>query len=261
MPEALAINDCFLEGLQMGLGPSYADDHIIGHHTWNYLSAWREFIPNRPSFQTRQEGRVFLKNAGLLVDHREDVSLYLSLNKGGCFKLFRGRQLIASDTQLSLQIRHGKKLRNAVGHLIGDYDVQVGDGEIIIEGSLGWAKQKQMNPFNLMALRGVMLIFGRFFPDLIRKLLQKMLITGKQEAPYHFKRRFKWMQETWQVRDELHAPSWQDVADAAIGCDQTSIYVVMSRTFQMGQLLPWLSLTETVKSLKPGETLVVERTF
>ncbi|NEO26567.1 MAG: hypothetical protein F6K03_06630, partial [Kamptonema sp. SIO4C4] len=37
LPEALSINDQFLIGLKNGLGACYADDHIIGHHTWNYL--------------------------------------------------------------------------------------------------------------------------------------------------------------------------------------------------------------------------------
>jgi hypothetical protein len=261
MPKALSINDRFLEGLRNGLGPCYADDHIIGHHTWNYLLAWREFVPERPPLTPLEQGRVWLKNAGLLVDRRQEVALYLSLNKGGCFKLFSGGHLVASDTQLSLKVRDGNSLRNAVGHLIGNYDIRVGDNEIAIEGSLGWAKQKQMTPFNLLALRSVMLTMGRFFPNLIRKLLQEMLITGKQEAPFRFKRRFVWREGAWQVRDELNAVTWENVADAAIGCDQTSIYVVMSRTFQVGQLLPWLPLTEKVKSLKPGEPLVVERSF
>ena len=37
LPEALSINDRFLKGLKNGCGSCYADDHIVGHHTWNYL--------------------------------------------------------------------------------------------------------------------------------------------------------------------------------------------------------------------------------
>lgn len=46
---------------------------------------------------------------------------------------------------------------------------------------------------------------------------------------------------------------------AGIGCDQTSIYVVMSRTFQLGQLQSWLDLTEQVRQLNPGQNLRLER--
>ncbi|NER00936.1 MAG: hypothetical protein F6K30_30310, partial [Cyanothece sp. SIO2G6] len=44
LPEALAINDRFLKGLAAQKEACYADDHIIGHHTWNYLLAWRDFV-------------------------------------------------------------------------------------------------------------------------------------------------------------------------------------------------------------------------
>jgi hypothetical protein len=259
LPEALQINDAFLAGLQNGLAPCYADDHIVGHHTWNYLLAWRDFVPDRPKPQPRPTGRIWFKNARILIDRRDNTELYLALNKGGVFKLFRDGQLVASDTQFSLQVRNGKKIKNAVGHLVSDYDMQVGEDTIAIQGNLGWAKQKQMTPLNLMILRVVMLCFGRFFPNLIRKLLQKMLITGKKPAPFQFHRELRWQNGHWHVIDHLKAESWKDVQAVSIGCDQTSIYVVMSRTYQAGQLLPWLDLTEKIKPLPAGEPLQLER--
>lgn len=121
------------------------------------------------------------------------------------------------------------------------------------------AKQKQMNPQNLLILRVVMLTLGRFFPNLIRKLLQKMLITGKQTAPFKFLRQVQWENGQWRVTDELQAQSWDNVESAGIGGDQTSIYVVMSRTFQRGQLQPWLDLSDRIRHLPPHSTLKLER--
>jgi hypothetical protein len=179
MPKALHINDSFLIGLANGKTPCYADDHIIGHHTWNYLLAGRDFVLDRPLLPPRPTGRLWLQEAQILIDRRHDTELYLALNKGGVFKLFRGSELVASDTQFSLQVRKDKTLKNAVAHLIDSYQVHLTEDEVSIQGQLGWAKQKQMTTINLLLLRVVMLSFGRFFPNLIRKLLQKMLITGK----------------------------------------------------------------------------------
>ena len=53
MPEALAINDRFLTGLAAGLGSCYADDHIIGHHTWSYLLAYQHWASERPEPKPR----------------------------------------------------------------------------------------------------------------------------------------------------------------------------------------------------------------
>jgi len=258
-PDALSINARFLTGLAQGKGACYADDHIIGHHTWNYLLAWRDFVSDRLPTKPRPTGRVWLPEARILIDRRDDVELYLALNKGGVFKIFRGDRLIASDTQISLQVKSGRKLKNAVGHLVGQYDISVEEGAIAIRGSLGWAKQKQMTPLNLMILRVVMLTIGRFFPNLIRQLLQKVLITGKTVAPYQFSRTFEWQDGFWWVTDVLRADSWQDVIVASIGTDQTSIYVVMSRTFQAGQLHPWLDLTDKIKTLSDGEIFQLKR--
>ncbi|NEQ81332.1 MAG: hypothetical protein F6K26_14095 [Moorea sp. SIO2I5] len=260
-PEALEINDRFLVGLANGLAPCYADDHIIGHHTWNYLLSWRDFVSNRPKPTPRPSGRVWLKDANILIDRRRGTELYLALNKGGVFKIFRDNQLIASDTHFSILVQERGKLKNAVGHLIDDYQVKVSEDEIMIEGNLGWAKQKQMTPMNLLILRGVMLTVGRFFPNLIRKLLQKLLITGKKNAPFCFRRYFYWQGERWLVIDELQAKSWKSVQSVGIGGDQTSIYVVMSRTFQAGQLQPWVDLSDEVQTLDDYEWLKFEQRF
>ncbi len=273
MPEALGINDGFLTGLVKNLAPCYADDHIIGHHTWNYLLAWRDFVADRPAPPSRSTGRLWLKEARILIDRRQNAvflgedssgknstELYLALNKGGVFKLFHNQQLIASDTQVSLQVRDNG-IRNCVAHLVAGYQVNLSEDEITIKGQLGWAKQKQMTPLNLLILRIVMLTVGRFFPNLIRKLLQTMLITGKKNAPFRFIRQLRWVQGRWCVTDELQAESWDNVITAGIGCDQTSIYVVMSRTFQLGQLHPWLDLTEEVRKLAPSQPLKLERRF
>ena len=164
-----------------------------------------------------------------------------------------------SDTQFSLQVKQGKSIKNAVGHLVGPYKIQVGEDKITLQGWLGWAKQKQMTFLNLIILRGVMLTFGRFFPNLIRRLLQKVLITGKQKAPFQFTRQFQWREGQWLLTDELKGESWENVVAAGIGGDQTSIYVVMSRTFQPGQLQPWRDLTAKVRQLAPGQPLTLER--
>ena len=260
MPEALSLNDRFLKGLQNGNGSCYADDHIVGHHTWNYLLTWKDFVDVRPPTQPPQLGRVWFPNARILIDQRQDSKLYLALNKGGAFKFFRKDHLILSDTQFSLQVKEGSNVKNAVGHLVGDYQYDIQDERISIKGPLGWAKQKQMTPLNLMILRVVMLTVGRFFPNLIRKLLQKMLITGKNDAPFQFQREFEWQGNHWLLRDTLTpANGWNNVLTAGIGSAQTSIYVVMSRTFQPSQMQLWKDLTHEVHSLSSSQPLEVER--
>ena len=259
MPEALQINDRYLTGMASGKLPCYEDDHLVGHHTWNFLLAWRDFVALRPALGPRPNGRILFPGAGMVIDRRDGTELYLALNKGGVFKLFRDGALVASDTQLSVQVRSGGRHPNAVAHLIDDYRIRERDEEVSIEGRLGWAKHVPMSPAKLILLRTIALTIGRFFPNLVRRYLQRVLIVGKVMAPFTFSRNLVWREGRWHVSDELRAPDWEAVESVTIGSDQTSIYVAMSRTFQMGQLSPWTELTDRVRGLAKGESLRVER--
>ncbi|MCP3890557.1 MAG: hypothetical protein GY702_17050 [Desulfobulbaceae bacterium] len=260
MPSALTINDRFLTGLQGDLGPAYGDDHIIGHHTWSYLLAWKSFIDERPEKLSPPKGRTWFKEAGLLIDRTNGSELYIALNKGGVFKLFDGNRLICSDTQFSFKVKQGEKVRNAVAHLAGAYQVEVEENKIVIRGEFGWAKQKQMTTFNLIVLRLIMYCGGRLFPDLVRKLLQKVLITGKKNAPLKFVRTFHKDESGWIVEDVVNAP-WANIVEGGLGGHQTSIYVVMSRTFQDGQLQPWKDYSHEISQLKDDQVFELKRTF
>ena len=121
----------------------------------------------------------------MVIDRRAEVELYLSLGKGGVFKLFRDNQLALSDTGVSLRLRNG---RTAVSHLADDYEHKIEENRIVIRGAMGWAKQTQISSLRLIVFRILNLSLGRIAPDLLRSLLQKMLITGKQFAPFRFER-------------------------------------------------------------------------
>jgi hypothetical protein len=259
LPDALAINDRFLSGLQAGRAPCYSDDRIIGHHLWNYLLAARDYVTERVQQTRARPARIELGQAGVVVDRRETIELYVALNKGGVFKLFRDGQLALSDTGISLRMRGGKV---AVAHLIDNYERDVQRDRISVHGQMGWAKQNRMNPAKLVLFRLLNLTIGRLAPNILRRLLQKLLVIGKKAAPFRFERMIEWNGSGWSITDRIEAKSWRLVAAGGIGPDQTSIAVAMSRPFQSGQLQqPWLDLSEKVRSLRDGEPLVVQRSL
>lgn len=259
VPDALAVNDRFTGGLAAGLGACYDDDHLVGHHTWSYLLAWEHWSATRGGGLRRSDGRTILAGAGLVIDRRGGAELYASTAKGGVFKLFRDGALAASDTGPSLRVRSGGRMRTAVAHLAGAGSVAVRPDEVTVEAPMAWAKDTTMTPVRLIVLRLVMLVLGRFFPNLIRRMLQRLLIVGRRDAPFTHRRTLAWTGGALVVRDEIAAADWGSVGAAGIGGAQTSTYVVMSRVFQAGQLGGWLDLTAHVRALRPGEPLVIER--
>ncbi|MYZ50405.1 hypothetical protein [Propylenella binzhouense] len=260
-PTALAINDRALRPLVEGRTPSYEDDRIIGHHLWGWLLTLRNFRTGREaSGALPAEGRAWFPHAGLLADRRGEIALFCAPERGGVFKIFAGGTMLAGDTGVTFRMRRSGRV--AVCHL-GGAGVTVEPDRIVSTGAMAWAKSASLTPLKNVALRLMMVSVGRYFPDLVRRLLQKVLVTGRSPAPFRFTRRFERDPAGgWTVRDEIAAEAgWEAVERAGISAHQTSITTIMARVFQLSQLQPFLDLTAEIRRLRPGETLVVERRF
>ncbi len=215
MPEALAINDRALVPMLEGRMPCWSDDRIIGHHLWSWLLTVREFQSARPPLVDPPDGRRWFQEAKLLVDRRDGVVLVAAPGRGGVCKLFVDGALVVSDTGPSLATAEG---RVAVTHLQGDLTVLLDDDLIAIEGRMTFAKTTRLTPFASILLRLFMLTLGRFFPNLVRGLLQRLLVSGRKDAPFRFKRVLQRGAGGWTIRDEVTPDAgWSAVRSAGIG--------------------------------------------
>jgi hypothetical protein len=104
-----------------------------------------------------------------------------------------------------------------------------------------------------------MLTLGRFFPDLVRRLLQRLLITDRRRAPFRFTRNLAWTGGKVSVVDEIAGDRWSSVTAVGLGAAQTSIYAVMSRVFHSSQLAPWRDLSEALGSARKEGRLRLDR--
>ncbi|MDR3499365.1 MAG: hypothetical protein P4L72_09075 [Parvibaculum sp.] len=259
MPEATALNERALQPLAADSQPCFSDDRIVGHHLWSWMLAWREWRADRRKPALLPDGRRHFPKAGLLVDARAGHRLYLGYSRGGAFKLFDGGSLVHSDTGPALRMKNGKV---AVTHLHGPVRFSLAENEIEIAGRMAWAKSQLLTPAKSILLRTTMLTVGRFFPDLVRRLLQRILVTGRKDAPFRFRRVLRWEMAGWTVRDEIEADDgWGDVAAAGIGGFQTSVATVMARVWQQGQFQTWTDLGPELKALRENKALSVERRF
>jgi hypothetical protein len=250
--DALRINNSALLPIINRTTPCYSDDRILGHHLWGWLFTLREFRQERPS-----DGMVFPESAwfpgcGLIVERSKGDMLVASLHKGGVYKYFSGGKLIASDTGMTLRTAKG---RVAVTHLGGSNAVQSAE-KTSLSGQMGWAKSTRLTPVKNVILRCLMISLGRFFPDLVRRLLQKILVTGQSPAPFNYQRQFEKTATGWRVSDSLAAiDGWKDVAQIGISSHQTSTTTVMARVFQHSQQMSFIEIDIPGE----GKTLTFER--
>jgi hypothetical protein len=107
-----------------------------------------------------------------------------------------------------------------------------------------------------------MLSLGRFSPNFMRRLLQHLLVTGRADAPFRYRRVFRPFAGGWSVHDEITPDrDWSQVSKAGIGGFQTSMTTVMARVFQLEQLHPWIDLSNQLADLREKKPLSTQRQF
>lgn len=258
-PLALRIADVGYRRFATGTQPCHADDRIGGHHVWSQLLAWREWQEARPGPLAFTEALHDFPEAQVRVQQRGALRLVCGWSRGGAFRLFDGETLLRADTGPSLRLADG---RVAIANLDGARVVERNEDRLVVEAPLAYAKSALLTPFKSIVLRAIMLTAGRFFPDLVRRMLQKLLVTGRKDAPFRFRRTLAWEGEALVVEDVLHAENgWGMVAEAGQSGFQVGLTTVMARVWEPAQFQEWQDLTQQVAALAPEEPLVVRQAF
>ncbi|OGV65085.1 MAG: hypothetical protein A3K19_20380 [Lentisphaerae bacterium RIFOXYB12_FULL_65_16] len=238
--KAAQLNDGFLRGAAAGKHYQMCDDRLCCHLVANYLQAYDDYHPKRAAPpETKAPFLRWFPAAGLAVCQSPCYYAVANLRKGGVTKVFSPTACVGSDTGLTAELDDGRVL---VSHLMDDqHTVLADEGRVrfTVTGVFSWRSQKLATPAKLILFRLLNLTLGRFFPNLLRSLLQKMLITGKRRSPYRFKRVIEFGTQTVRVTDEL--PDAMPLRRLAAGSDATSIYVAASNVFQDSVLRrPWV---------------------
>ena len=261
-PTAARIADSYLlEGLPLRRRYFNDDDRMCAHYVYNWMQAWvdrRERAPV-PLDAVRAPFRKYFPGAGLFVVKTEAYHAVCAVNKGGVVKAFTPRGPLLSDTGVLVRTASGKVL---VPHLVdpghvGSVDVDA--GTVACRGLLSRRRQPLPTPWRQVMFRLANLTVGALTGgNLLRRLLQKVLITGKKRSGVRFERSIRFENRRILVDDRIV------LDDASVGVerilrssDATSIYVANSNTFQESTLTPWVELSELVPQLNEARELTL----
>jgi hypothetical protein len=261
IPQALAVSARLLEAAEQGTAPAGWDDRLAARIAWGSLLAWRHFQAERPALSPRPAGRVYFRNAGMIIERRDGAELYLSIRKGGGFRFFRDGELVCADTQLSARFAESGGGGVAAAHLPGDYDVEFSQDSIRVAGAFGWVHQPVASTGKMMMLRPLMQTVGRIDAELVGWLRHKLATGRKKPAPLNFARHLHWSEGRLHVSDEIQTADWSKVESIELGVAQSWSGSPASAIYQAGQLLPRLDLTPKLRLLSGGAPLLVTRTF
>jgi hypothetical protein len=253
--------DGWLAGAAAGRAGHPDDDRIFGHWIHDFVTAhlarWGRRGAPAPRWSP-PPGRTSFPAAGLHVIRDDEWTLAVATGKGGVLRACRGEKLVLNDT--GLVARAGAE-RWVMHQIDPEAEVRFEERALVVRGSFQRAPRHLPTPLRQVAFRAVNASVGRAAPDLLRRLLQRVLITGKRPAPLRFERRIAWGGGKLEVSDRLEAVSEEARRIDALwaSSDATSIYVATSNLWQAASLQGWEPLHDAAEALRRDGHARVER--
>ncbi|MGF1572584.1 MAG: hypothetical protein ACFCU1_05880 [Sumerlaeia bacterium] len=265
-PKAGEIAESFLQKSMPDRRRYYNDDdRMAAHYVYDWMQAWADYNPKRqqPVSLPTKPTVTWLKGAKLFIVKTPSYHAVVAGNKGGTFKVITPQGPLESDTGLIGRLNDGKVV---VTHVVDNHaSIQVDETarKITIVGKFQKRSSPLPTPFKQIIFRVLLLTIGRFDANLVRRLLQKILITGKNVQPIGFSRSIEFGDQKISVFDEvrIEPEEKRNFKDLAAGSDATSIYVANSNVYQDSVLIPWKWFTNKVRELNEKRKVQINRTI
>ncbi len=238
------------------------DDRMCAHYLYDWMQSWLDYSPVRAPepLSARPPLRRYFPKARMAVEITPDYHAVVNLGKGGVIKVTDATGPLHGDTGPIARTADGSVI---VSHIVDDHEIAADEaaGRYRVKGVMCRRKTKLATPVTQIVFRAVNLTLGRFAPNLLRSLLQKILITGKPRTGYGFEREVAFAPEGVTITTRLTRPAGAPRLDSLhAATDATSIYVANSNVYQRSVLLPWRELTamrDAVNDSGSGEDRVV----
>lgn len=286
--DAADLADAHLNYLAAGRQLPYADDRLYVHRLASLLGAWLDWSPVRPAGSQAGAHACFFSEAGLLVHRSQTQSTIVSTARGGVVRhqsasgtvWDTGLVVRLSDGRLAVSQQHdrGRYVRWEPGpastgtskqHVLHGTSPVCGQGTLVVSGPLYWQRHELATPWKHVLLHLAMLFVGRWCRNVVRKLLQRRLITGRRRALIWLTRQIEFLPQphasgNWHIRItdelELHDPRLR-VAAMAYSSDLETAYVAAAGADEAASLQRWTDLAELVPVLNRHRRAVIVREF
>lgn len=281
--DAADLADAHLKYLAAGRQLPYADDRLYVHRLASLLGAWLDWSPVRPAGPQTGSHASFFSEAGLLVHRSEMQSTIVSTARGGVVRhqsasgtvWDTGLVVQLSDGRLAVsqQYERGRYVRwdpcrastRSKQNVLPDTAPICGQGTLVVSGPLHWQRCELATPWKQTLLHLGMLCVGRWCRNLVRKLLQRRLITSRRPSLIWLTRQIEFLPQgsgNWRIRItdelELHDPRL-DVAAMAYSSDLETAYVAAAGADEAASLQRWTDLAELVPVLNRHRRVVIVR--
>lgn len=278
-PAARELADGFLRSVEMGRQASFDDDRMFAHRPANLLEAWLDWAPTPAPADTAESltSSRFFEQARLLARRAETRQTIVSAARGGVFKHFVTGEAVHTDTGLVLVTNRGRMavsqlhdLSRAVHWSSAGASAADDRHDLLrVAGPMHWARWETATPVKQAIFHVGMWTVGRWCRTLVRRLLQRRLITARRAAPIWHTRCLEFLPAEGDVsRERLRIKDCIEILDPKlhveslwISSDLQATYVAAAHVYQSSVLCPWRSLNESIPMLNRERQVTIERTL
>jgi len=285
---AADLADGFLESLSAGTQAYFDDDRMFIHRLGNLMEAYRDWSLERATSDepTAAEAKYFPR-AQILIDRNGPRQTVISASRGGVIKNVAVDQPPWTDAGLILETTKGRIAVSQMhaGRRVVHYENPRADTDcsarseaaressesqvwqLEVEGPLHWAALDVASPWTFAILRISMATFGRFARGVVRRLLQRRVVTGQREAPIRLGRTITRIRQDAATGDRLRIEDQIRLIDpqlavrrASFGSDHEVRYTAAANVYQQSVLQGWYHLDEgDVECLNQQRRLTIVR--
>ena len=212
---------------------------------------------------------TWLREAGILVRRTAGAYTVVSAARGGAFKHFSDEQPPATDAGLVVQTNlgiavsqsHDRGRRMETPSAFAP-EADCGGECFTVGAALNWVRFETVTPLKQAVLQLGMVTVGRYCRTLVRRLLQRRLITGRRACPIRLKRTFEFAADRLRVTDRIELLDAKlEVERMSFASDLEAAYVAASDVYQDAVLEPWTDLAAYVAELNETRQATIVREF
>lgn len=265
MGEARYVADRFLAGASKGLRNYLDENRTFCHYQYNFLQSWLDFA-DRDRCPNWEPGNATLdlRKAGLIRVRGPRIHALVSVTKGGVLKASTKEGPIASDTGLVFTDT-SKAMFAPARTGAKKYTLSQQGTDTVIEVTTSFQKipnSIQSSTFKFLILRLLNHTVGRLSPNLLRRLIQYILINRTKTVPVELVRRITVGTDTIDVVDTLNRTGTDiRMVRLSASTDLTTIYTASSNSWNATRFFPWQDLEPLIDEFNETGRLTVSRSW
>lgn len=268
-PHAADLADAFLRCLSQNREALFDDDRLVAHRMANLIEAYEDWSAERPVPPNRAAAPhdLYLPGCRLLASHRKTQTTIVSAARGGIFKHFAPSSASMTDCGLIVEFEDGRvavSQQHELAREVAWHD----EGVLDIRHPLTWAKHETATPVKQAIFHVGMSFVGRGCRELVRRLLQRRLITGKRPCGVIHSRRIELPSSDNRDCPSLRVIDTLELIDRrlrvrrlSIGSDHQSAYVAAANVYHDDVLCLWSDLSAYVDELNQQRRVTIRRDF